>query len=186
MNQIVSQVGRLQTAGAAQIVSLPNKTANTLTVRASAAIVNIIEKVILANDRPRAEVVVDVEILEVSRDRAKELGLNLSDYQIGTIFSPEGRPGGSSGDGDDGTDDGGTTGGGGATGGSNPFNLLTISRGISMADFYMTVPSAVFRFLATDSHTRLLAKPQLRGQEGERCRSRSVKKSRSRARRSAA
>ena len=31
----------------------------------------------------------------------------------------------------------------------------------------MTVPSAVFRFLATDSHTRLLAKPQLRGAEGE-------------------
>ena len=166
VNQIVSQVGRLQQAGAAAIVSLPNKTANTLTVRASAAIVNIIEKVILANDRPRAEVVVDVEILEVSRDRAKELGLNLENYQIGTIFSPEGRPGGSSG-GDGGTDDGGTTGGGGATGGSNPFNLLTISRGISMADFYMTVPPAVFRFLASDSHTRLLAKPQLRGAEGE-------------------
>ena len=166
VNQIVSQVGRLSQAGAAQIVSLPNKTANTLTVRASAAIVNIIEKVILANDRPRAEVVVDVEILEVSRDRAKELGLNLSDYQIGTIFSPEGRPSGSTGDGGD-EDDGGTTGGGGATGGNNPFNLLTISRGISMADFYMTVPSAVFRFLATDSNTRLLAKPQLRGAEGE-------------------
>jgi general secretion pathway protein D len=166
VNQIVSQVGRLSQAGAAAIISLPNKTANTLTVRASAAVVNIIEKVILANDRPRAEVVVDVEILEVSRDRAKELGLNLSDYQIGTIFSPEGRPGGSTGDGG-GDDDGGTTGGGGATGGDNPFNLLTISRGISMADFYMTVPSAVFRFLATDSHTRLLAKPQLRGAEGE-------------------
>jgi Flp pilus assembly secretin CpaC len=166
VNQIVSQVGRLQTAGAAQIVSLPNKTANTLTVRASAAIVNIIEKVILANDRPRAEVVVDVEILEVSRARAKELGLNLDQYNVGAIFSPEGRPGGSSG-GDGGDDDGGTTGGGGETGGGNPFNLLTISRGISMADFYMTVPSAVFNFLASDSNTRLLAKPQLRGAEGE-------------------
>jgi type II secretory pathway component GspD/PulD (secretin) len=166
VNQIVSQVGRLQTAGAAQIVSLPNKTANTLTVRASAAIVNIIEKVILANDRPRAEVVVDVEILEVSRNRVKELGLNLSDYSITSIFSPEGRPGGSTG-GDGGDDDGGTTGGGGETGGNNPFNLLTISRGVSMADFYMTVPSATFRFLATDSNTRLLAKPQLRGAEGE-------------------
>lgn len=163
VNQIVSQVGRLQTAGAAQIVSLPNKTANTLTVRASAAIVNIIEKVILANDRPRAEVVVDVEILEVSRDRAKDLGLNLSDYQIGTIFSPEGRPEGSSGDGGGDDDGGGST---GTTGGSQ-FNLLTISRGISMADFYMTVPQAVFRFLASDSNTRLLAKPQLRGAEGE-------------------
>jgi general secretion pathway protein D len=165
VNQIVSQVGRLQTAGAAQIVSLPNKTANTLTVRASASIVNIIEKVILANDRPRAEVVVDVEILEVSRARAKTLGLNLDQYNIGAIFSPEGRPGGSTGDGGD--DDGGTTGGGGETGGNNPFNLLTISRGISMADFYMTVPQAIFNFLASDSNTRLLAKPQLRGAEGE-------------------
>jgi general secretion pathway protein D len=160
VNQIVSQVGRMSQAGAAQIVSLPNKTANTLTVRASAAIVNIIEKVILANDRPRAEVVVDVEILEVSRNRAKDLGLNLDQYSIGAIFSPEGRPGGSTGDGGD-DDDGGETGGG------NPFNLLTISRGISMADFYMTVPNAIFQFLASDSQTRLLAKPQLRGAEGE-------------------
>ena len=31
----------------------------------------------------------------------------------------------------------------------------------------MTEPSAVLRFLATDSHTRLPAKPQLRGAKGE-------------------
>ena len=87
-----------------------NKTTNTITVRGTPNIVNILEKVIQANDRPRAEVIVDVEILEVNRDRAKELGLNLSQYQIGAIFSPEGaprrhRPA-------TGTDDGGTTGGG--------------------------------------------------------------------------
>src|SRR5207249_8035984 len=46
-----------------------------------------------------------------------------------------------------------------------PFNLNTISRGISTADFYMAVPSAVVRFLETDTRTKLLAKPQLRGAE---------------------
>ena len=71
-----------------------NKTANTITVRGTPNIVNILEKVIQANDRPRAEIVVDVELLEVNRQRAKELGLNLSQYQIGAIFSPEGPPGG--------------------------------------------------------------------------------------------
>ena len=48
-----------------------------------------------------------------------------------------------------------------------PFNLNTISRGVSTADFYLGVPAAVVRFLETDSNTRLVAKPQLRGQEGQ-------------------
>ena len=47
-----------------------------------------------------------------------------------------------------------------------PFNLNTISRGVSTADFYLGVPAAVVRFLESDSRTKLVAKPQLRGQEG--------------------
>ena len=47
-----------------------------------------------------------------------------------------------------------------------PFNLNTLSRGISTADFYLAVPAAVMRFLETDTRTKLLAKPQLRGAEG--------------------
>ena len=52
--------------------------ANTITVRGSAAMVAIIERVIENNDKPRAEIVIDVEILEVNRTRAKQYGLNLS------------------------------------------------------------------------------------------------------------
>ena len=74
----------------------PNKTANTLTVRAAAPVMEIIEQVIKINDKPRAEVIVDVQILEVSRERAKRFGLNLTDYALGGIFSPEQAPGGSS------------------------------------------------------------------------------------------
>jgi Flp pilus assembly secretin CpaC len=47
-----------------------------------------------------------------------------------------------------------------------PFNVNTISQGVSAADFYMTVPTALVRFLETDSRTKTIAKPQLRGAEG--------------------
>ena len=48
-----------------------------------------------------------------------------------------------------------------------PFNVNTISQGVSTADFYLAVPAAVVRFLESDSNTNLVAKPQLRGQEGQ-------------------
>ena len=70
----------------------PNKTANTITVRATAAVVDIVEKVIEANDKPRAEVMVDVQILEVSRERAKRYGLDLGSYSAALAFSPEAAP----------------------------------------------------------------------------------------------
>ena len=71
---------------------VPNKTTNTIVVRASTSVVGIMERLIEANDKPRAEVVIDVEILEVSRERAKQYGLSLSQYQIGVQFSPEVSP----------------------------------------------------------------------------------------------
>jgi len=134
---------------------VPNKTQNSVTIRASAPLVAIAERLIQANDRPRAEILLDVQILEVNRTRAKQFGLDLGNYSITGIFSPEVAPTTSS-------DNGGSV--------TNvpPFNLNTISRGISAADFYATVPTAVIRFLETDSQTKLMAKPQLRGQEGQK------------------
>jgi len=158
---LVNQIMRIQGIAIQPAVTV-NKTASTITVRGTPNIVNILEKVIQANDRPRAEIIIDVELLEVNRQRAKELGLNLAQYQIGAIFSPEGRPGNT------GTDTGSGAGSGqNAAGvGGSTFNLNTISQGISTADFYLTVPQAVVKFLASDTRTRVLAKPQLRGAEG--------------------
>jgi type II secretory pathway component GspD/PulD (secretin) len=156
---LVNQIMRIQGIAIQPAVTI-NKTANTITVRGTPNIVNILEKVIQANDRPRAEIIIDVELLEVNRQRAKELGLNLAQYQIGAIFSPEGPPGGTE------TDPGVGEGGAAAGVGGTTFNLNTISQGISTADFYLTVPQAVVKFLASDTRTRVLAKPQLRGAEG--------------------
>jgi type II secretory pathway component GspD/PulD (secretin) len=140
-------VGLVRVAGqAVQPQIVPNKTANTITVRATGPVVQIVEKVIEANDKPRAEVMVDVQILEVSRERTKSYGLDLGSYAISTVFSPEAAPGAE----------------------AKPFNVNTISTGVSTADFYMAVPSAIVRFLETDSQTKVLAKPNLRGTEGQK------------------
>ena len=66
-----------------------------ITVRATAPVVEIIERIIRANDKPRAEVIIDIQILEVSRLRTKELGLDLGNYALSAVFSPEADPRGS-------------------------------------------------------------------------------------------
>jgi general secretion pathway protein D len=48
------------------------------------------------------------------------------------------------------------------------FNLNTITRGVSTSDFYLAVPTAIVRFLESDTRTKVIAKPQLRGAEGSR------------------
>ena len=152
LSQLISQIVRAPQM-AVQPAVIPNMVANTITVRSTIEVAAIIEQVIAANDKPLAEVIIDVTILEVNRERARRYGLNLSDYALGGIFSPELAPSG-----DPVTPS--------AVSPPPPFNLNTVSRGVSTADFYLGVPSAVVRFLETDSNTRLVAKPQLRGQEG--------------------
>ncbi len=151
--QLLSQIVRVpQMAVQPQVI--PNTVANSITVRATTAVTDIIEQVIAANDKPAAEVIIDVVILEVNRERASRYGLNLSEYAIGGVFSPEVAP----------PTDPVTPSG---VGPPPPFNLNTISQGVSTADFYLGVPAAVVRFLETDSNTTLVAQPQLRGQEGQ-------------------
>jgi type II secretory pathway component GspD/PulD (secretin) len=133
-----------------QPVVMPNKAANTITVRATAQVMDVIDRVIKANDRPRAEVMLDVQILEVSRARVKRYGINLSQYALNLIFSPELAPPNTT-----------------AVSAPPPFNLNTISQGVSTNDFYLGVPYAVVNFLEQDSQSRTLAKPQLRGTEGQ-------------------
>ena len=159
--QTLNQVIRIP-AIAVQPVLAANKTANTITVRGTANVVSIIEKMIEANDNPRSEIIIDVQILEVNRNRAKEFGIELSNYNLSLGFSPErsGITGATAGGADTPATPAGVT--------STPFNLNTITRGISTADFYLSVPSAVVRFLEADTQTRQIAKPQLRGAEGQK------------------
>ncbi len=139
---LLTQIVRAPTL-AVQPQIVPNSASNAITVRATTAVAAVIEKVISANDKPRAEIVVDVAILEVNRERAKKFGLDLNQYAIGAMFSPSG-----------------------TAGANSSFSADRLSNRVSAANFYLGVPSAVIDFLETDSETRLVAKPQLRGQEG--------------------
>jgi len=161
LSQMINTIIRVP-AMAVQPMIAPNKTSNTITIRATTAVAAIIEKMIDSNDKPRAEIVIDVQILEVNRGRAKTFGVDLSNYQIGAVFSPEADPRSTTG--------GGATGNAAATtiNTTPSFNLNTITRGVSTADFYLAVPSAVVHFLETDTETKLIAKPQLRGAEGQK------------------
>ncbi len=139
LNQIIrggSQVG-------VQPTIVPNVTSNTIAVRATPAVMVVIEQVIAANDKPRAEIIVDIEILEVNRERAREFGLDLTQYSVSSVYAPDAAPG-SAGDG----------------------NLFTAPPLVGAGDFFFSIPSVAIDFLETDDETRVVAKPQLRGQEG--------------------
>ena len=122
---------------------VPNGLSNTITVRATPAVTAVIERVIAANDRPRAEIIVDIEILEVNRERTRAFGLDLGQYSIGAVFAPDAAASGLS-----------------AGSGSG------VTSQLRSGDFSFSVPSAIVDFLESDGETRVVAKPQLRGQEG--------------------
>jgi general secretion pathway protein D len=152
--EIIQVLTQMTTSGPAVRPTIqPVKTANAIAVRATAPVMALIEQMIATMDKPRAEVVVDVEILEISRTRAKQLGVDLSNYALGFTLSPELAPAN-------------TPNPGFPPAAPPPFNLNTISKGVSTNDFYLNVPSAQIRLLESDQRTRLLAKPQLRGREG--------------------
>jgi type II secretory pathway component GspD/PulD (secretin) len=183
LSQLISSVMRVPGMAVIPMIQA-NKTGNTLIVRGTRPVVEIIERLVAQNDKPRAEIVFDIEILEVDRNRVKNYGLNLSEYAVGLIFSPEtspsvvvtpGTPGNGGTPGAPGTPTTPTPPTTSNTGRSTSpsaivpppvFNLNTISRGISTADWYMAVPTAIVRFLESDTNTKIVAKPQLRGTEG--------------------
>jgi len=165
--QLLNTVIRVGGGQVAPMVAA-NKTANTITVRATTNVMAIIERLVDVNDNPRAEIMVDVQILEVNKSRTKQFGLDLGDYTVTTVFSPEQDPRGGSVAGGSTTPGNGQTGGTGTVLGTRPFNVNSVSRGVNTADFYAAVPAAAVRFLESDTETRLIAKPQLRGAEGQK------------------
>jgi general secretion pathway protein D len=128
--------------GARRVAPLPG--ANALTINDVPEKVAAAEKILQVLDKKRAEVVVDVEILEVNRSRLKDYGIEITSRAPGT----DGIAGGVF------PDPRGTT-----TLNENPYkksNLLLTS-----------LPGVIYRLLQTDSSTRLLANPQLRTSEGQ-------------------
>ena len=153
VSEIVQIVNQMITQGAVvRPIVTQNKNVNAVSVRATLPVLQAIQAIVEANDKPRAEVLVEAEILEVNRTRLKQLGIDLSRYALGFTFTPELAPP--------------NTPQPGFPAEPPPFNVNTISRGASASDFYLTVPTALIDLLESDTTTKVLAKTQLRGREG--------------------
>ncbi len=122
-----------------------DKNINTVTLRDTPAVIELAGNIIKIWDKPKGEVIIDLEIMEVSRIRLKQLGMELEQGLFGFRYiGPEGS----------GADEQGW------------FNLKDIDFSKS-EHFQVTLPGAVVRFLEADSDTKIISQPRLRGIDGE-------------------
>lgn len=132
-----------------------NEQLNAIIMKDSTDKVKVAEKIIASNDKSKAEVVVDVELLQINSGRLRNLGFSLSSYSIGQSLDFGGS--------------GGT--GGGTDGGSSPTSTpvrLSDLQFINQGNWILTIPNFIYNFIKTNSNAQLLAKPQLRITDGEK------------------
>jgi len=119
-----------------------NKVLNSLTIKDTPQKLELAENIIKLWDKPRGAVIIELELMEVSRQKLRDLGLELSNYGVGLAYT------------------GGVAEGGWA-------NLGDIDLG-NADNYSINMPSAYLRFLETDVDTKYIAQPQLRGIHGEK------------------
>ncbi len=128
-----------------QILVQEDTNLNTLIIKASDNTLREIEKFIHSVDKEKSEVEIDVEILELNRNFAKSLGLNFGDAESAlsnvSVGSASGENGAIS-------------------------STMKISN-VGKSSFFITLPSAAVHFLESDSDTRIVSRPNLRGVENE-------------------
>lgn len=143
-----------------------NEDSNSIVVRDTEDVVNVVEKILDANDLPEAEVVLDVEVIEVSDKNAENIGLLLSNYnvQLGA-FSPDNKLMATSLTGATTTVTAGAT--NITTGGGDVSNLV---QAFTMKGFggYVTVPNATFNLGKTLAKGEVLSNPKIRVKNKEK------------------
>ncbi|HSS48959.1 MAG TPA: hypothetical protein VLX28_08430, partial [Thermoanaerobaculia bacterium] len=132
-----------------------NDQLNAIILRDTVDKVKVAERIIESNDKAKAEVVIDVELLQINSGRLRELGTALSSYSVSQSLN-FGQTSGSTG-----------TGGTGTT--TTPSGVrLSDLQFINQSNWLLTIPSFVYNFIKSNTDAQLLAKPQLRISEGEK------------------
>jgi len=131
----------------------PLKALNAITIRDTADKVRIAEKIIQANDKAKAEVVVEVELVQLDLNKLRDMGMALS------LGSGAATPLTTDADGKTVTFAGGTV--------SKIAEVLgsmnDLRRNVNFA-----IPTATYSLLKTIGNSELLANPELRISEGEK------------------
>lgn len=114
---------------------------NSISIKETPDKVAIAEKIVEANDKSKGEIIIDVELLEINRKIAQNLGIDLSAKTLSLTFQ-DGKA-------------------------SVPLNNLSSLR--QQGNWTIgPIPSVIINFLKTDTDSKTIAKPQLRVSEGEK------------------
>ena len=128
--------------------AVSNPTLGAITIMGTPDQLALADRIIGAHDKARGEVMVQVEILEVSRTRMKRYGIELSNYEASSTLSPSGASGE-------------------VAGGFTNVRAHVLSS-LNLADFVVSIPSTLLaRFLQNDDTSKILAAPKLRAAEGK-------------------
>jgi general secretion pathway protein D len=125
-------------------------------VRGTVDQVALAEKLIRDLDKPKAEVIVDVIVMETSRGRTRDLASAIqtagaNGIKLPVSFTPRSSI---------------ATGGSGTTPGTG-IGLTRLNE-IRASDFTTTLPGMLFQAVASDRSTRILQSPQVRASDGQK------------------
>lgn len=126
-----------------------DKNLNSVTIRDTPAVIELAHGIIQIWDKPKGEIVIDLEIMEVSRVKLRQLGVDFEQHLLGLKYS--------------GSEESGLPDEKGW------FGLKGIDFSRS-ENFQITLPSVIVQFLESDADTRIISQPRLRGIEGEEIR----------------
>ncbi len=116
---------------------------NAIILRDTADKVKVAEKIIDTIDKSKAEVVVDVELLQLSTNRLRDLGVELQPYTVSQSLDL----------------------------GSDTAKLhVSDLEFLNQSNWALTIPTIIYNFIKTNTDAQLLAQPKLRISEGEKAR----------------
>jgi general secretion pathway protein D len=133
---------------------------NALVVRGTPDQIALAEKLVEDLDKARPEVIVDIAIMQVSKDRSRTLGLSPPTSATVTLQSNLNNTIPTTGT----TTTTGTT---ATTGTANGLNLNTLGN-LNATDFQVTIPSANLSAVMSNSDTKLIQNPQIRALDGQK------------------
>jgi|HubBroStandDraft_6_1064221.scaffolds.fasta_scaffold39280_2 general secretion pathway protein D len=152
---------------------------NAIVVRDTVDKVALVEKLLHDLDKPKAEVVVDVIVMDVASDISRQIGAGLvsngtNGLNVPFAFSPTNPVTSTTGTGANGT--GGTGANGtttntpttGSTGSTSTFVALSQLGHIGTKDFSTSLPGATLQAVMSDSRTKIQESPEVRVSDGQK------------------
>jgi general secretion pathway protein D len=134
---------------------------NALVVRGTPDQIALAEKLVDDLDKARPEVVIDIAVMQVSKDKSRTLGLSpptsatvTLQNNLNTTTTPS-------------TTTNGVTTPGTSSNSTTGLNLNTLGN-LNATDFQVTIPSANLSAVMGDSDTKLIQNPQIRALDGQK------------------